>query len=419
MKNKNAFKQIPDMGVIWVMDEAIKLGFYNGNPDWANLGQGQPEIGEMKGAPPRVKTMDIAIADNAYGPLNGTQQLREAIAAHYNRLYRKNKASQYKAENVSIAMGGRLVLTHVCNMLGNIRLGYKVPEYPAYADILNNHKGRIEAIHIPTTAENNFSIPGEAFKQVVVQNELDAFLFSNPCNPTGDVIEGDELLQFVTTANENDCTLIIDEMYSHYIFDGREPAAAPVSAAAYIDDVNVDSVLIIDGLTKSFRYPGWRLAWTLGPADLIDNLNRVASAIDGGPSQPMQRAALQVMAPETADQETTALRAVFSRKRNLMADSLNACGITSTAGVRGTFYIWGDISQLPPPLNDSEHFFTEALKVKVMTIPGHLFDIHPGHMREKSVAFNNYVRFSFGPEEGNMLSGLERLTTMIKTANQK
>jgi aspartate/methionine/tyrosine aminotransferase len=70
-----------------------------------------------------------------------------------------------------------------------------------------------------------------------------------------------------------------------------------VSVANYIDDVNKDQVIIIDGLTKSFRYPGWRL----GPKGVIENINRAASAIDGGPSQPIQRAALQVLEPQRAE----------------------------------------------------------------------------------------------------------------------
>jgi aspartate/methionine/tyrosine aminotransferase len=415
MKNKSSFKEIPDMGVIWVMDEAIKLGFYNGNPDWSNLGQGQPEFGEMEGAPPRIKNFEIETSDNSYGPLNGMLELRTTIADHYNRLYRKNKTSKYTAENVSIAMGGRLVLTQICSMLGNIRLGYKIPEYPAYADIINNHKGKINAIHIPTNESTNFSIPANQFSEAVKQNQLAAFLFSNPCNPTGDVIEGKELIEYLKIAHENNCNLIIDEMYSHYVFDSTQPAKRPVSAAEFIQDVNEESVLIVDGLTKSFRYPGWRLAWAIGPIHLIDNLNRVASAIDGGPSQPIQRAALKVLQSESVDKETTALRNVFSRKRNIMVDCLNKMGIKCSSGVRGTFYIWGDISKLHSPVNNSEYFFTEALQCKVMTIPGHLFDIHPGNIPSNISNFNNYIRFSFGPEEKNMLMGLERLSEMIKS----
>jgi aspartate/methionine/tyrosine aminotransferase len=413
--NTTTFKVIPDMGVIWVMDEAIKLGFYNGNPDWANLGQGQPEFGEIDGAPARIKDFKIEIGDNAYGPLNGTPALREAIAQHYNRLYRKNKSSQYSAENVSVAMGGRLVLTQICTMLGNIRLGYKNPEYPAYSDIINNHKGKIEAVHIPTKEEHNFSIPANHFSGIIKKYNLNAFLFSNPCNPTGEVIKGEELKLFLNSAKEKNCALIIDEMYSHYIFNDINPAENPVSIASYIEDVNEEEVMIVDGLTKSFRYPGWRLAWTVGPVQLIENLNRVASAIDGGPSQPIQRAALKILAPLMVDQETTALRKTFSRKRNLMVNSLREIGIKCTQGTRGTFYIWGNISQLPTPFNKSDYFFAEALKLKVMTIPGHLFDIHPGRLTGKTSVFDSYMRFSFGPEEENMIMGLSRLAELMKS----
>ena len=42
---------VPYMGVIWTIHEASKLGFYNGHPEWCNVGQGQPEVGEITGAP--------------------------------------------------------------------------------------------------------------------------------------------------------------------------------------------------------------------------------------------------------------------------------------------------------------------------------------------------------------------------------
>jgi len=317
-----------------------------------------------------------------------------------------------------VAMGGRLVLTQLCTMLGNIRLGYKIPEYPAYANILSNHKGRLNAIHIPTKEENNFSIPSNELNEILQKEKLDAFLFSNPCNPTGSVIEGSELAEYLKIAKQNNCAIIIDEMYSHYVFNDNKPATGAVSSAAYINEVNNESVIIVDGLTKSFRYPGWRIAWAVGPKHLIDNLNRVASSIDGGPCQPMQRAAIKVLESTLVDQETSALRKVFSRKRNIMVESLSKNGITCTSGIRGTFYVWGDIGKLPKPLHQSECFFTEALKHKVMTIPGHLFDIHPGSSYSKNSNFNNYVRFSFGPEEENMRMGLNRLEKLIQSTKK-
>jgi aspartate/methionine/tyrosine aminotransferase len=416
---KKTFKDIPNMGIIWVTDEAIKLGYNNGNPRWVNMGQGQPEFGEMEGAPDRIKTFRINVSDNAYGPLNGMLELREAIANHYNRLYRKDKISKYKAENVSVAMGGRLVLTQIFTLFANIRLGYKTPEYPAYADILANHKGRIDAIHIPTTEANNYSIPANEFEKVILQNKLDAFLLSNPCNPTGQVIKNTDLKKYLTTANKNNCALIIDEMYSHYIYEGNEPALNPVSSAEFINNVDQDEVIIIDGLTKSFRYPGWRMTWAVGPKNIIENLGKVASATDGGPSMPMQRATLKVLEPKLADRETIALRKIFSQKKNIMVKSLSGNGIICSPQTNGTFYIWGNISQLPPPLNNSDIFFKEALKHKVITIPGHVFDIHLERSQTKNENFGNYIRFSFGPEKKNLIKGLAKISKMIKSFNKQ
>ena len=152
------FKDIKDIGVIWVMNEAVKLGFDSENADWINLGQGEPETSNMKGAPPRITQFNIEPSDNRYGPLNGLLELRTAIANYYNRLYRKHQATQYTADNVSIAMGGRLALTRILSDIGNIRLGYKTPEYPAYEDLLNYQLGRVMPVCLPTKKENNYAI---------------------------------------------------------------------------------------------------------------------------------------------------------------------------------------------------------------------------------------------------------------------
>ena len=78
-----AFREVPFMGVIWVVHEASKLGFVNGHPDWCNLGQGQPEVGPMAGAPPRIASVRLRPEDHAYGPLGGLPELREAVALRF------------------------------------------------------------------------------------------------------------------------------------------------------------------------------------------------------------------------------------------------------------------------------------------------------------------------------------------------
>ena len=106
----------------------------------------------------------------------------------------------------------------------------------------------------------------QSLEREIMGRGLSALLLSNPCNPTGKLIAGDELAQWTATARELDCAMLFDEFYSHYIW--HKDGAAPSSAAAYVDDVDQDPVVIFDGLTKNWRYPGWRVAWTVAPSRL-------------------------------------------------------------------------------------------------------------------------------------------------------
>lgn len=411
-----AFRPIPYMGVIWVVAEAMKLGFRNGHPDWCNLGQGQPEVGEMQGAPPRPAEIKMEPSDHAYGPVGGTQELRQAVADHYNRLYRQDKQSKYTAENVSIASGGRLMLSRFFAALGEVNLGYQVPDYTAYEDMMGYHQHRFTPVVVHALEADGFVIPASVLEREVAKRNLEAFVLSNPCNPTGCVVRGEELKKYVEIARQYPMTLALDEFYSHFIYDADgSPGKGPVSGAAYVEDVNRDPVLLIDGLTKSFRYPGWRIGWATGPPAMIETLGCAASAIDGGPSQPIQRAALPILEPERADQETNALRQVFARKRNLMVKRLADMGIRCAREPQGTFYCWASIKDLPSPLNDAESFFFEGLKHRVMTVPGVFFDVNPGKLRLAASSFKSWVRFSFGPPEDNVNEGLNRLEKMIKS----
>ena len=320
----------------------------------------------------------------------------------------------YDAGNVSIASGGRLVLSRIFAALGPARVGYQTPDYTAYEDMFDYHRHRITPVHVPTREADGFILTPDALERAIQQHELRAFVVSNPCNPTGRVIRGDALRECVAIARRTGCLLVLDEFYSHFIYeaDGR-PGAGPVSAAPFVEDVNNDLVVLVDGLTKSFRYPGWRVGWAVGPHAIVDTLGRAASAIDGGPPQPIQRAAIEVLEPARADQETTALRQVFARKRNLMIERLRAMGITCAAPSEGTFYVWASIASLKPPFNDAEVFFRRALERKVMTVPGVFFDVNPGKQRTGPSPYAQWIRFSFGPPLANVEMGLDRLAAML------
>jgi N-succinyldiaminopimelate aminotransferase len=237
---------------------------------------------------------------------------------------------------------------------------------------------------------------------------------SNPGNPTGKVIRGRELASWVDAARRVDCTLLLDEFYSHYVWNAAPEEEGMVSAARYVEDVDRDPVVILDGFTKNWRYPGWRTTWVVGPRSVIDAVSSTGSFLDGGGSRPLQRAAVPLLDPAAVRAETAAIRDVFGRKRRTMVDGLREAGLRMDLEPQGTFYVWADLSALPAPLNDGMGFFRAALGEKVICVPGEFFDINPGKRRSgRPSRFRTYARFSFGPEESQVAEGVRRIQALV------
>jgi aspartate/methionine/tyrosine aminotransferase len=209
---------------------------------------------------------------------------------------------------------------------------------------------------------------------------------------------------------------LLDEFYMHYLWR-HGPSVA--SAAEFVEDVEADPVVIFDGLTKNWRYPGWRTTWTVGPRKVIESLASAGSFLDGGGSRPLQRAALPLLTREHALAEAEAIRKAFRPKRDRLVDGLRALGVRFEREPEGTFYVWGNISNLPPPLNTGEGLFRAALDHKVIVVPGQFFDVDPGQRRVgRASRFVNYARFSFGPSDAVIETALGRLREIVKAAQK-
>ncbi|WP_437819060.1 pyridoxal phosphate-dependent aminotransferase [Sorangium sp. So ce1078] len=412
----HAFRKVPRTGVIYATTEAARLGFKAGADEgadgWCNLGQGQPETGPLPGAPERCAAVPIAGDDQEYAPVAGLWELREAIAALYNRAYRRGMPSRYTAENVAVSGGGRIALTRAAAALGQINLGHFLPDYTAYEELLDVFR-LFSPIPILLEGDRGYSFSVGDLRREILGRGLSAILASNPCNPTGKHVRGEELAAWVRTAKELDCALLLDEFYSHYVY-GMGDVAPMESAARYVEEVDRDPVVIFDGLTKNWRYPGWRVTWTLGPREVIEAVASAGSFLDGGGSKPMQRAAAELLTIEHTRAETTAIHRSFSRKRELMLAGLRKIGVTIDVAPEGTFYVWGSVADLPPGLSDGHGFFRAALGERVIVVPGEFFDVNPGKRRAgRPSRFRHHVRFSFGPSEDVLVRALGRLERMV------
>ena len=326
-----------------------------------------------------------------------------------------NIAHANAAENVAISAGGRTALTRVLATLGNGHLGHLLPDYTAYEELLGIFRAFVPIPIVLDPAEG-FALTPARLRAEIVGKGLGAVLLSNPCNPTGQVVRGRDMRAWVETSRKLGCALILDEFYSHYLYDAAAASeGASTSAARFVEDVNEDPVILVDGLTKNWRYPGFRLAWTVGPRDVIERLTSAGSFLDGGPPHPMQRAALPLLAREHADREALAIQKAFAEKRWMMLERIRELGLGLDHVPLGAFYCFVSLENLPPALQDGHAFFRAALEREVIVVPGEFFDVNPGKRRSHIPSrLKSYVRLSFGPESEVVREGMDRLAGMIR-----
>ncbi|PIQ76949.1 pyridoxal phosphate-dependent aminotransferase [Candidatus Peregrinibacteria bacterium CG10_big_fil_rev_8_21_14_0_10_49_24] len=404
------FRPVPMTGVIYVTTKARAKGFSLESDGWANLGQGAPETGPLPGEEKGGVT-SIDVSTYEYAPVAGLWELREQVAMLYNTLYRKGMSSQYTAENVAISSGGRLALTRLAAALGNIHVGHCIPDYTAYEELLTVFRA-FTPMPILLKEQDGYTLSPEQLRERISGLGLGAILVSNPGNPTGQHLRGEQLRGWVDTARDCECTAIFDEFYSHYVYTDSDSEHNVVSAAQYVEDVNTDPVVIVDGLTKNWRRPGWRICWTVAPKSVIQAITSAGSFLDGGASHPLQLATVPLLQPQTVLSNAQRLQQHFSQKRDYALQRLAALNIDVAHPPQGSFYCWANLGRLPEPLRDGMRFFEAGLEEKVITVPGEFFDVNPGK-RRRTAAYKAYSRISFGPSMETLRRGFDAIERVI------
>jgi aspartate/methionine/tyrosine aminotransferase len=146
---------------------------------------------------------------------------------------------------------------------------------------------------------------------------------------------------------------------------------------------------------------------------MIEAVASAGSFLDGGGTRPLQHAAIPLLEPEHVRAETIAIANAFRGKRERMIARLREIGVRLDRAPEGTFYVWGDLSELPAPLDDGMGLFEHALAQKVIVVPGAFFDVNPGHRRSRPSRFSRYARFSFGPPADVLERACDRLAAMV------
>jgi N-succinyldiaminopimelate aminotransferase len=276
-----------------------------------NLGQGFPDFA----GPDAVLEAAIAAmraGHNQYPPLPGVPPLRRAIADHQRRHY---GIALDPDREIQVTFGATEALAAA--LLALVGPGDEVafldPGYDAYPAVV----ALAGAASRPIVLRPPHWRLEPAAVEAAIGPRTRVLLLNSPHNPTGRVLDGDELELLAAACRAHDVIALTDEVYEHLVFDGTHVPIATLPGMA-------ERTLTVSSIGKTFSVTGWKIGWASGPAELIARLRGVKQFLTFAGGTPLQHAAAAALAlpDEVAGELASSLRA----KRDRLADGLRGAG---------------------------------------------------------------------------------------------
>lgn len=346
------------------------------------------EVGEPGGGPPK-RVIEAAKRTLGHRPLGYTEAfgkpaLRRMIADHSRNAYGVPVDPARVA--VTVGASGAFVLSFVAAFDACDRVVVPEPAFPAYRNILKALD--VEVVPLSLGPETDFK-PTTAMLEAI-EGPIHGLVIASPSNPTGTMLDGDELAELAGYCATHAIRLISDEIY-HGITFGK-PAR---SMLEYAPDA-----IIINGFSKYFCMTGWRLGWLVMPEDLIRPIERLAQNLFISAPALSQEAALTAF---DCSNELDLRLDVYKRNREALLNRLPEAGLERFAPVDGAFYLYADVSHLT---DDSKAFCDRILaEANLALAPGADFD---------SVNGRSYVRLAFAGAHDRVVEGADRLARWLK-----
>ena len=232
-------------------------------------------------------------------------------------------------------------------------------------------------------------------RSVVSDPSVKAFVVNTPHNPTGKVLNDDELSFIAESCRTYDLFAITDEIYEHITFEGhRHSYLAGFEGMA-------ERTVVVNSISKTGRSTGWRIGWVITPPERTRRLRAVHDNLVVQAPTPLQKGAVSLLRQDRAFFDGIA--AGYLRKRDLLLDGLREVGFTASPP-EGAYYLFADYRSVPAlaamtPTDAAMHLIRE---VGVATVPGDNF-YATGNEGDR------YLRFAFCRSVETIEAGIERL----------
>ena len=354
-----------------------------------NLSQGFPDFD-----PPRPLLDRLAETANEnvhqYSVTWGAQNFREALAEKQSRLM--GREIDPNSEIVTTCGSTEAMMAAMMTVANP---GDKVivfsPFYENYgADtILSGAEPIYVPLH-PPTFDFNVDELEVAFKQ-----HPKALILCNPSNPCGKVFTRAELETIADLAKKYDAYVITDEVYEHIVY-------APYTHTYFASLPGMwERTISCSSLSKTYSITGWRLGYTIAPAEITDRIKKVHDFLTVGAAAPLQEAVIPGL--RFGRDYYDELLKTYTHKRDLFVQGLDAIGLEHTTP-QGAYYVLMDISRYGYK-SDLEFCEMLARDVGVGAVPGSSF------FRED---VNHLIRFHFAKKDGTLHEALNRLEKLKK-----
>ncbi len=344
------------------------------------------EIGEPDFDTPepvtRAAQQALAAGHTHYTPALGLPELREAIAAFYQRRYGK----QLDPDRVVITPGasGALLLALGVLLDPGDRVLLADPGYPCNRHFVRFVEG--EAIPVPVDASSAFQLNAGHIRQYWDERTV-AAMVATPSNPTGTVLERDALTGLMEAISNRGGTLIVDEIYHGLIYEGDTPSALELS----------DELFLINSFSKYFCMTGWRLGWLVVPEAYRREVEKLMQNLYIAAPTLAQYAALAAFHDDTLG-ILEQRREAFRERRDYLLPALRELGFAIPVSPQGAFYLYADSSPVHPDSRQLAQALLEQAGVAVT--PGIDFG---------SNAPERHMRFAYTTSLEQLQQGVERL----------
>jgi aminotransferase len=265
------------------------------------------------------------------------------------------------------------------------------PSYVSYNPSIALAGGRPVAVQ--TDPEHDFCLLAERLAPKITR-QTKALLLSFPTNPTGGVMQLDDLRPIADLCIQHDLLVLSDEIYCELVYDG----ARHVSIAS-LPGMKERTVLL-NGCSKSFAMTGFRVGYACAPAPIIEAMMKIHQYAIMCASVLSQEAAIEAL--EHCTKEVTAMRSDYERRRNFVASRFNEMGLPCHSP-KGTFYVFPNIS--PTGLSSRQFSLKLLESQKVAVVPGDAF----GQSGE------GFVRCCFATGFEKLREATDRIETFLGT----